>query len=408
LTTLIEKLASADVQNFIFTNEHADADRLVLSNKDIAGMPAAIIAGQLKARAKASHKLPTYYETKGIVYPPGVNLEQSSSEATARFKRNFIRRWIASRRKFCDLTGGLGIDSFFIGAEFETGDFVEPNEALLTIASHNHQVLQHTGLNYHHTNAESFLNSASFKYDLIYIDPSRRDSVQKKVFRFADCDPNVAELHAAIFSLTTHLLVKASPLLDIQLGIRELSNVERVIVVAVDNECKELLFATTAGFASEPLIECCNILNSSKDLNATVKSSFQFRFSEERVVEVKYSDPLKYIYEPDASIMKGGAFKSVAARYDINKLQVNTHLYTSDHLLNDFPGRAFEITGFVKPDKKLRNELPDGKANIITRNYPLSVDELKKKTGVAEGGEAYLLACSGVKEKFVMIARRLY
>jgi THUMP domain-like len=402
LKDLINKLIADDVQDFIFSNENSDADRIVLSNRQILGISSSVIAGQLKARTKASYKLPTYYRTKGIIYPPTTNLEQSSSEATGRFKAGIIRGWLKSRKNFCDLTGGFGVDSFFIAKEFSGGDVTEHNDELLAIAEHNHRALGQSHLNYYNTDAVSFLASSHSHYDLIYIDPSRRNASQK-VFKLGDCEPNVVQLQSAIFSRSQYLIVKASPLLDIQQGLRELINVERVIVVAVDNECKEVLFMASRGFSSEPVIECHSLLNSGE----RSRDKFQFRFSEERNAVAIHGDPGTFIYEPDASIMKGGAFKSVAANYKVSKLQVNTHLYTSNQLLDNFPGRAFEILDFVKPDRKLRDLLPGGRANILIRNYPLSVEEFKKKTGLSEGGDTYVIACSGVKEKFVMIARRL-
>ncbi len=401
----IQKLASPEVQDFLFVNEHTDTDRLVLSGKEIFGVVPSVIAGQLKARSKAAHKLPSYFKTRSIVYPPALNLEQSSSEATGRFKASLIAAWISSRQRFCDLTCGFGIDSFFVSSVFDSGDVVDPNDELLSIARHNHRLLGQQSLTYHHTDAKSFLASSAASFDLIYVDPSRRDASSRKVFRLADCEPDVVELQESLSAHSSLVMVKASPLLDIQQGIRELQFVERVIVVAVDNECKELLFLLRYGTAEEPLIECYNISNTTAE---PLYRPFQFKVSGERSAPASFSDPLRYIYEPDGSIMKGGAFKSIGATYNLQKLQVNTHLYTSDRLVNDFPGRAFEVVASVKPDRKLRDLVPDGKANIISRNHPLSVEELKKKTGLSEGGESYVLACSGVSEKFVLIARRLY
>lgn len=401
----IKRLAEQDIQDFIFQNEKEDEDRLVLKTKTILDVPSSWIAGQIKARRKAAYKLPVFFNTKGIVYPPSLNLEQSSSETTARFKAYIISKGINSRKKFCDLTGGFGVDSLFLSSLFPYIDFNEPDKQLVELAKHNHPLLNSGNIHYHRKTAEEFLNNSGKHYDLIYVDPSRRSGSNKKVFLFADCEPNVVGLHEEIYSHTDRLLIKASPLLDIQQGIKDLQHVTRVLVVSVDNECKEVLFFCDRKLAGEPIIECYNLSNNFTAHN--IPGVFEFRFSEERSATASFSDPLKFVYEPNASIMKGGAFKSIATEFKIMKLSPNTHFYTSNDLVENFPGRVFKISGVVKPDKKLRSIFPGEKANILLRNYPLTVEEMKKKTGLQEGGELFLIGCSGVKEKWLFAAGRI-
>ncbi|MEI9919355.1 MAG: class I SAM-dependent methyltransferase [Bacteroidota bacterium] len=401
----IQRLADGKIQDFIFEHEKEDEDKLVLKNKEILGVPSAWIATQIKARKKSTYKLPLYFNTKGVVYPPSLNLEQSSSEATARFKSYIVSKWITSNKKFCDLTGGFGVDSFFMSSLFPYCDFSEPQKELVELAKQNHRLLGAINLHYHTCDAVEFLANSGKHYDLVFIDPSRRNASQKKVFRFADCVPDVIELRPELYRHTDRVMIKASPLLDIQQGIKDLECVSRVVVVSVDNECKELLFLCDQGFVGEPGIECYNLEN---DFDARrIPAAFEFKFSEERSASVLFSDPKTFIYEPDSSIMKGGGFRSVATAYSLSKLQVNTHLYTSDGLLEDFPGRIFKVNDIVKPTKKLRDSFPGGKANIILRNYPTTVEELKKKTGITDGGDLYLIGCSGVKEKWMFMASRL-
>jgi hypothetical protein len=238
-------------------------------------------------------------------------------------------------------------------------------------------------------------------YDLMYIDPSRRSSSNKKVFQFADCEPDVVALGEELFSHADRVMVKASPLLDIQQGIKDLQHVNRVLVVSVDNECKELLFLCNSKLSNEPIIECYNL--SSNFSGRNIPGDFEFKFSDERSAAVSFSDPLKYVFEPNASIMKSGAFKSIANEFRVQKISSNTHLYTSNELAENFPGRVFRVDAFVKPDKKLRGF----KANVVLRNYPLSVDEMKKKTGVVDGGDKFLIGCSGVREKWLFTADRV-
>ena len=401
----IRKIAEAGIQDFIFDHTKEDEDKLVLKNKEILGIPSSWIASQIKARKKSAYKVPLYFNTKGIVYPPSLNLEQSSSEAAARFKAYTVSKWITSNKKFCDLTGGFGIDSFFLSSLFPYCDFSEPQKELVDLARQNHRLLGAINLHYHVKDAVEFLADSGKHYDLIFLDPSRRNATQKKVFRFSDCVPDVVTLSNELYSHTDRLLVKASPLLDIQQGIKDLQWVSRVIIVSVDNECKELLFLCDRAFSGDATIECYDIDNHFDPRKTP--TGFEFKFPDERSSTVQYSDPKKYIYEPDASIMKGGGFKSVAVVYNLSKLQVNTHLYTSNNLVSDFPGRTFKVGEVLKPGKKLRDHFPDGKANIVLRNYPTTVEELKKKTGLTDGGDLYLLGCSGVKEKWIFTATRL-
>jgi len=391
----IKKIAEAALQEFIFEHAKDDEDKLVLKNKEILGLPSSWVATQIKARKRSAYKIPLYYKTKGIVYPPSLNLEQSSSEATARFKAHIVSKFSTSNKKFCDLTGGFGVDSFFLSNLFAYCDFSEPEKDLLDLARQNHRLLGAINLHYHNKDAVEFLADSGKHYDLVYIDPSRRSSTQKKVVRFTDCVPDVVTLRDELYRHTDRVMVKASPLLDIQQGIKDLQHVSRVVVVSVDNECKELLFLCDRGFDGEPIIECYNIANNFDPRK--IPAGFEFKFSEERATIALFSDPRKFIYEPNASILKGGAFKSIAETFEFHKIQANTHLYTSDRMISDFPGRIFRVIDKVKP----------GKANVIVRNYPMTVEEIKKKRGITDGGDLYFLCFSGVKSKFSLTAERL-
>jgi hypothetical protein len=395
LTTIIKRLAEPELQNFIFEHEKDDEDKLILKQKEILDIPSSAVAAQIKARRKSAYKIPLYYKTKGVVCPPSLNFEQSSSEATARFKAYVISKWITSNKKFCDLTGGFGVDSFFVSALFPYCDFSEPQKELIELAKQNHRLLGAINLHYHNKDAVEFLADSGKHYDLVYIDPSRRNEKQKKVFRFTDCVPDVVDLKDELYRHTDRLMIKASPLLDIQQGIKDLEHVSRVLVVSVDNECRELLFLCDREFDGEPAIECYNVPNNFDGKKPFI--GFEFRFSEERASVVQFSDPKTFIYEPNASILKGGAFKSVATAFEVDKIQANTHLYTSDQLVDDFPGRVFRVNGSGKPDK----------ANIIARNYPMTVEEIKKKTGIKDGGDVYYLCFSGMKKKFSLTTERL-
>jgi hypothetical protein len=397
LSELISKTIDEDVQNFIFSHENEDERELVLNQKEILGLPAAWIAQQIGGRRRIKFKLPTWYKTKGIIYPPTINLEQCSSEATAKFKASIV-----SEGKFgIDLTGGLGIDTYYFSRYFSKFIFVEPDEMLLTIAKHNHGLLGANNIEYINTTAENFISQTT-ACDFVYIDPSRR-SHQQKVFKLADCVPNVIELLPSFSERSDEILIKTSPLLDLQQGLRELKKVAQILVVAVDNECKEILFKVTKTANSSPEIHSVDL-----DITSNLVNQFSFWTEEEKNSEAKFSEPLNWLYEPNAAILKAGAFKTVAVRNNVYKLQPSSHLYTSDKRVKEFPGRTFKVLNHLKLNKDLKDHFPNGQANILTRNFPLSVEEIKKKTGLKEGGTHYLICTQSESQKNVIMAERLF
>jgi len=395
----IKRIASNEVQEYIFTHQNADEKKLLLQRSEILGLSSSSIAQQIAIRRKAEMKLPLFYKTKGIVYPPSLNWEQSSSEATGNFKSEILSREIGNGSlKVVDLTGGFGIDSFFISKKAEFVDYVEPNINLLHIAQHNHFLLGAINIQYHLSKAEEFLVQCKTKYDLIYLDPSRRDSNAKKVFRLVDCEPNINNLLPRIFGFSKFVLIKTSPLLDIQQGLSESSSVKKVIVVSVNNECKELLFLIQNGFSGEPIIETYNL-----DKLGSVKHTFSFTFNEERNTNSDFGEPNTYLYEPNTSILKAGAYKKIGKNFGLLKLHVSTHFYTSHLLKENFPGRIFKIDQLEFDTKSFAEK----KANVVTRNYPLKAEELRKKLGLSDGGEKYILGFSSRKKKYIVLTTRL-
>lgn len=395
---MIEQLLRSEVQEFIHSHEQDDEKELVLKNKTILGLPSSIIAEQIIARRKAKTKLPLYYSSRNIVYPPGLNLEQSSSEKTGRFKAEILS-FLPLHRAMADVTGGFGIDTFFFSKVFQEVHHVEPNASLQQIASHNHAQLNASNIVYHHKTAEDFTHAFRGKLDCIFMDPSRRSEGQK-VFRLSDCTPNITDMLPELFGLAEYLLIKTSPLLDIQQGIEDLQGVEKVWVVAVENECKEILFLCHKGTSGEPVIAAVNLTDT--------PDVFTFIKSDEKKAAVIFSEPLAYLYEPNAAIIKAGAYKLIGQQFSLLKLHSSTHLYTSSNLVENFPGRVFKTIQHVKPNPKALLEIfSEGKANIITRNYPLRVEELKKKTKLKDGGDLYLIGFTGPKEKYLMAAERV-
>lgn len=394
----LKRIASDAVQDYIFKHTHEDEKKLVLRHKLILGLPASMIAQQIALRKKAETKVPHFHQTRGVIYSPTLNFEQSSSEATARFKAKLVLAEIrAEKPKIADLTGGFGVDCFFFSEHANAVDYIEPSAELGQIAHHNFQILK-KNIRTHLQTAEVFLEENPNRFDLIYLDPSRRDLKAKKIFALSDCSPNVCQLLPRLLGQTDFVLLKASPLLDIKQALRELAAVRKVVVVSVDNECKELLFLIEKNFEEEPNVQTFNL-----DRNGKIKHSFNFYLSEEETTTSEFATPQKYLYEPNASILKAGAFKKVGQTLGLKKIQVNTHLYTSDRLVEDFPGRIFEIEELEVVSKSLTGKY----VNIISRNYPMSPHDLKKKLKTKDGGEKYAIAFSGLNKKYLITAKRL-
>jgi hypothetical protein len=397
---VIQDLSAGPVQQYIREHENSNARDIVLRHKSVLGIPAAHLFDQIASRKKSKEKLPLFYNTRGIIFCPPDNLEQSSSEATASYKAGMIGEFLKkSPSCVADLTGGFGVDSFFISQRISALHYVEPSEFLLEIARHNHRVLGANNIKYYSETAEEFLRRVNEPLDLAYLDPSRRTG-DRKVNGLDASHPDVLRLKQAVFEKTTLMLVKASPLLDIHAGIGQLHDVRKVFVVSVRNECKEILFLCEKNFSGSQSIEAINL--------ADRIERFEFSASDERHQSIAFSDPLQFLYEPNASILKAGAFKLIASRFGVRKLATNTHLYTSDAYVPDFPGRRFRVETLVKSDRsEMSRNFPDGKANVTTRNYPLTADQLKKKMGLKDGGEKFLFGFSGVEKKFLAVASRL-
>ncbi|MFM9837108.1 MAG: THUMP-like domain-containing protein [Cyclobacteriaceae bacterium] len=399
LPSEVLQIIQPNVQEYILENENADEKKLLLSKKEILGIPSTIIANQISGRRKAKLKLPTWQQTKGIVYHSNLAIEQSSSEATAKFKTQIINDLVKGRKSMADLTGGFGVDSLSFSKIFDRVNYVEPNKELVEIVTHNHHQLQAANIQHHNQTAEGFFKKTTSQFDLIFLDPSRRDESNRKVFRLAECLPNISELQPKIFERADHILLKASPLLDIQQGLREITHVRKVFIISVENECKELLFFADQKFSGEPIVEAVNL-----DQEGKVEETFTFFASNEKKSESQFNKPLSYLYEPNASILKAGAFKLISSRFNIFKLHTNTHLYTSQELIQNFPGRTFKIERIDPTDKELKMLLLGGKANVATRNYPLSAEELKKKLRLKDGGEKFVIGFSGVAKKYIALA----
>lgn len=367
-------------QTFILAHEHDDVRDLALR---YPGEDMPFLLAQIAGRQTAQQKIPSWYRTRGIIYPVHLSLEQASSGMTAQYKASLVPQ---GKGRFADLTGGMGVDFSFLAPHFSQAFYLEQDEELCRIATHNFELLGLKHATVLHGKSEDYLSMME-KADLIYLDPARRDEGGRKVFRMEDCTPDVTRLKERLLEKAERVMIKYSPMLDISLAVKTLGNVREVHVVSVENECRELLFIL-AKEEGECLYQAVNLHRvGDKDL-------LTFTPAEEAQEAVLTSQPGKYLYEPNASVMKAGAFNAVANRYRVKKLHRHSHLYTSDLLIPDFPGRIFEIDKLFAPNRNnIRLFLQETKkVNISVRNFPMSVAEIRKKTGLREGGDCYLFA----------------
>ncbi|MHC2992501.1 hypothetical protein OB13_13240, partial [Pontibacter sp. HJ8] len=365
---------------FIQEHQHRKPAELMLQARRYPGLPVAELVKQIQARQKATDKLPTWVANPDVVFPVAVSVEQSSSEAAASFKASLV-----SGELLIDLTGGFGVDSFYFSKKFNRVVHVEQNSELSEVARHNFRLLGADNIETANTTAEAFLASFTGQADVIYLDPARRGERSEKVHLLQDSEPDVLQLLPLLLQKAKHVLLKTSPMLDIDLAVEQLGTVAQVWVIALQNECKEVLYLISQSVAGEAERHAVNLLPGIE------RQHLAFTKSQEDQAQVRYEDPEAYLYEPNAAILKAGAYRSVAAQYGLHKLHPNSHLYTSPSLVEEFPGRAFSCQGISRYNKKeLYARLPARKANITVRNFPESVADIRKKTGIKEGGSDYL------------------
>lgn len=355
---------------------------------------------QIEGWQKAREKLPTWADKEGILYPPLLSMEQCSSELTALYKRQIIETSSDKHTSFTDLTGGFGIDFSFIAPLFQQATYVERQATLCELATANFQTLGLKQAKVCHADTKDYLPQMQ-KTDWVFLDPARRSHSGGKVFAIQDCEPNLIEIKEQLLEKANHILVKLSPMLDIHQALKELPAVEEVHVVSVDNECKELLLVMHKAAAPQtPVIVAAQLFS-----NETNPQIFRFTWEEEEK-ECHYTSTIgDYLYEPNAALLKAGAFRSVARHWELEKLHPNSHLYTSSHHQPTFPGRIFHVKGYARFNKAELKTLLQGveKANLTVRNFPQSVADLRKKLKLKEGGDTYLFATTLQDDSKVLI-----
>ncbi len=378
---------------FIEAHLHDDVRTLALQAQKYPEVDMDMAVTQISGRQVAKAKVPSWYATEGLWYPKHLSMEQCSSEATALYKATLIKG-----ETLTDLTGGFGIDCCFLSRQFHQTNYVERQSSLCQLAEHNFSLL---GLNIkvHNQDGTDYLQQMN-PVDCIYLDPARRDGHGGKTVAISDCEPDVQALEDLLLRKAQTVMVKLSPMLDLSLAIHSLKSVSAVHVVSVNNECKELLLILNAKKPDKLEIHTVNILQVEED------QQFTFTLEQEQDCNCLFATaPEVYLYEPNASILKAGAYKILTHSYPIRKLHRNSHLYTSTEWIPSFPGRKFKIeaiSGFGKKELKSFMQ-PIEKANLTIRNFPSSVAELRKRLKLKEGGEVYVFATTLADEQKVLI-----
>lgn len=368
--------------DFIKDHINDDPAEIMLQSRKYPELPMRDIVVQIASRQKAKDKLPEWFGNYELILPPKQNLEQASSEITAKFKARFVEG-----DSLVDLTGGTGVDTFYLSQNMRTAVYVEPNEELCGVSKHNFEVLG-ANIEVQNSTAEDILNHNLVQSDWIFIDPSRRDDAENRVYALEDCVPNVIVLEEQLLNSAKNVLIKASPMLDIKKTLQQFSSCYKVQIVAVDNEVKELLLYLRKDNDEEADIEAWNISDKREE------EQFYFKYLQEESCGFNIEEPQKYLYEPNAALMKAGAYKLIASKFGVQKLHPNTHLYTSDEFIETFPGKKLVIKEVFSPTKKeIKKRVKNGTANVIVRNYPMGANDIKKKFGLKDGGEEFMIFC---------------
>lgn len=387
-------------QDFIQQHLKSNTIRLVLNQDQYPNLDIKKLANQINIRKKATTKLPTWANNPAIFFPPTISWQQCSSEHTAKYKAEILKK-VTNGYQVADITGGFGVDAHYLSQVFNKTIYIEQNQALTEIATYNNSI-QNNNIEVIHTNSITALNDLP-NLDAIYLDPARRNERQQKIITLEDSTPNIIAIQDQLLAKAKYVMVKTSPMLDIHKAIQTLKNIQSIHVVAVENECKELLFLLGKNFDTQHKIglTCVNILkNGNRQTFKTDWNNFP---------TINYTTPKTYIYDANKSILKGNCINVIGNNFGFDKIAPNTQLLTSDDLKKDFHGRIFEVEAVLKPSKKvLSRYLDQGKANLIVRNFPESVANLRKKWKIKDGGNKYLYAVSLANaQKVVIVCKKI-
>jgi hypothetical protein len=386
-----------------FIREHAadDLNRLLLSASRYPEIDVPFAVEQIAGRRQIRDKLPSWYADGELIFPASIAAEQCSSEWTAAYKQRLADK----AAHVCDLTGGLGVDSFFFSRKVKQVTYIERREKYCDAARHNFAHLGAHNIDVRQGDATVLLSGLPSSIDIFYIDPARRGSGGKRLFALRECEPDLTALLSSLLQRAPRVIAKLSPMADLRQTLSLLPGTAEIHVLAIRNDCKELLFVIErTPPAGLPPVHCVHFTGDREE-------SFSFNLQEEKDYPDNWAGSVQtYLYEPNASILKAGAFKCIARR-GVQKLHVNSHLYTSSNLQEDFPGRRFKVEHILPFGnsccKTLHKLIPQ--AHITTRNFPLTPEALRKRTKIADGGEFYLFAttvCDNAKT--LIVCRKIH
>ena len=372
-----------EIQKYIQDNLHENLGRLLLKKSPFPEVSMQEIAQQIKGKQIAAKKFP-FLLKENIIFPPHLNLEQASSESTAKEKAENLRG-----RAFLDLTCGFGIDAYFLSQNFGEVTLLEQNKDLLEIVQHNWKTLGREA-NFINENLERFLeiSEKEKQFDLIYLDPARRDKDHQKKFLLSDLSPNILEIQDKLLSISKKIMIKLSPLIDLKYLQTAVKSIDEIEIIAVKNEVKEIVLHLIPNTENKLKITTKNL--------STEEPNFSFSPEEESAVMPDFSDILEYLYIPNNAVLKSGAFNLISKKFGLKKLHPNTHLYTSDKAV-DFCGRVFKVKEINAKEIKKGDVF-----NIISKNHPLSPEQIKTKYKLKNGGEHYLIFTQSAKGKVIL------
>ena len=381
-------------RRYVAAHLHDDPAHLALQARRHPSLPVPELVRQIQARQKARAKLPEWADNPDLIFPPALSVEQASSARTAAFKAGLV-----GGQRLADLTGGFGADAAAFAARVAQVDYVERNPALAEVVRYNFGLLRLDNVAVHAADALAFLKSTPHHYDWLYLDPARRNTAARKIFLLHDCEPDVVKLLPLLLHKADKVLLKTSPMLDIEHAVQGLGHVRRLWVLAVENEVKEVLYELGQEPAIDPERHALNLRRDGS------QQEFRLNRAREARATPRYAEAQQFLYEPNAAVLKAGAFRSIGTAFELLKLHQHSHLYTSDVLRADFPGRIFRVLAVEKADgATLKAHLgPEARAHVTTRNFPDSVADFRRRTGIREGGEVYLFATTDLRGRPVVL-----
>lgn len=378
----MDTILNKEIQNYINANLNTDLHALLLKKSPFPEVSMQEIVQQIKGKRVAGRKFP-FLLKEGILFPPQLNLEQSSSEKTALYKSGILKG-----NTFIDLTSGFGIDAYYLSQNFENITLVEQDTTLLELVEHNWKILNRQA-RFINLKLEDFLNETQEYFDVIYLDPARRDQQKNKVFLLEDLSPDILEIQEKLRAISGQVVIKLSPLIDLKYLVSVLPGISRIDIIALKNDVKEVIVFLSDENTDRVFCNCVNLDSG--------EPAFTFKFGEEETARSEYSEPEKYIYIPNNAILKAGTFNLISQKFGLKKLHPNSHLYTLNKEEKNFPGRVLEME--MIDSKSIKKK---GQYNIISKNYPLKPEEIKKKYGLKDGGNDYLIFTQSKKGKIIL------